>query len=103
MTRATRSFLSRHATARGQQRGIPAAVIEAIVAFHDVECEAGSGCRVLRISRQSAADGRSEGIDKQLLDRLPGVAVLWSDDNCQVVTVLRDVRRGRGRRYRLRK
>lgn len=103
MTHMTPCPLSRHTTKRGQQRGIPVAVIQAVVAFHDLEREAGGGCRVLRISRWSATNDQLTGLSRQLLDLLPQVAVLWSDDNARVVTVLRDARRGRGRRYRIRK
>lgn len=84
--------MSRHA----QQRGVPLRVIEAVLDRHDIEFGVGDDCRVLRVSR--AAAGGTE--DRQMAEKLPGLAVIWSDRLNQVVTVVRDHGQTSARRYR---
>jgi hypothetical protein len=92
--------LSRHAASRANQRGVPGRLIDALVANADLEHPVGGGCTVLRISRE-----RLEGRDLRrtlgpACDRLRTLALVWSEQTSEVVTVLHDRGGAQGRRYR---
>ena len=88
--------ITRHADRRCQQRGVPRRLLQALLDHHDLDRDVGSGCRILRVSRRRA---RSEAatLGPQIARRLEGLAIIWSDDQAQVVTVFRDA--GTHRRY----
>jgi len=69
--------------------------LEAILAHADVDRAVGDNCRLLRVSRVEA---RSLNLD----DRLARYAVIWSDHNAQVVTVMPVHNGPSGRRYGVR-
>lgn len=95
-----KTSISFHACRRAQQRGVPTHLVEAILIHHDAEHMAGSGCRVLRVSRQALSGGAAAEVSSQDRGRLARIALVYSDETDCVVTVLRD-RAGRsGRRYR---
>lgn len=85
--------LSKHAQLRAQQRGISRGTIEIIFEHADIDTYIGSGCRLFRVSRRQAE--RLAGPDK--LSRL---ALIWSDESAQVVTVMPVHETAYGRRYR---
>ena len=85
--------LSEHAKLRSQQRGIADTLIEQILEHADIEKQIGSNCTLIRVSSRAA-----ESI--QALDKLSKVALIWSDTNAQLVTVLPLGRGASGRRYR---
>lgn len=95
-------LMSNHACQRAQQRGIRPGLIQNIIEHHDRESEVGDDCRVLRVSRRAARDFARSGGDRQMAERLPTVAVIWSDRNAQVVTIIHDGGGRDARRYRVR-
>jgi len=100
MTPNSRPQLSFHGETRCQQRGIPMALIDALLTHHDVDREIGDGCRALRLSRRFALSRDLDSIDRQDVDRLARLTVIWSDTRNQVVTAFQDPGGSIARRYR---
>lgn len=94
-------IMSHHARQRSQQRGIPLHLVENILDHHDRDAAVGDNCRVLRVSRAAARSFVAAGGDRQTAERLPSVAVVWSDKTGRVVTVVHDNGNRAARRYRL--
>lgn len=86
-------MISQHCAERAAQRGVSGRFMEAILANADVDRPVGDNCRILRVSRSRA---RRLNLD----DRLGRYALIWSDDNAQVVTVMPVHCNRSGRRYR---
>ena len=63
-----KTSLSFHACRRAQQRGVPTHLVEAILTHHDAEHMAGSGCRVLRVSRQALSGGAPSDVSRRTAD-----------------------------------
>lgn len=94
-------IISHHARRRSQQRGIPLSLVENILDHHDRDAAVGNDCRVLRVSRNAARTFAATGGDRQTADRLPGIAVVWSDRTGRVVTIIHDGGNRAARRYRV--
>lgn len=94
-------IISRHARQRSQQRGIPLSLVEKIVDYHDRDAAVGDDCRVLRVSRKAARTFAATSGDRQTAERLPDIAVVWSDKTGRVVTVIHDGGNRAARRYRV--
>jgi hypothetical protein len=92
--------LSRHATVRANQRGVTHEMLDALIAYADFEAPVGSGCTVLRFSRERLMDRDLRASLGTTIDRLQSLAVILADDTGEVVTVLHDHGRAEGRRYR---
>ncbi|MER8848544.1 hypothetical protein [Mesorhizobium australicum] len=86
-------MLSNHAERRCQSRGVRHDFICAILQHADIDRPIGGNCRLLRVSRNRA---RRLNID----DKLGRFAVIWSDENTQIVTVLPLSASASGKRYR---
>jgi hypothetical protein len=91
--------LSRHAQVRANQRGVTHRAINDLIAHADIERPVGDGCTVLRISRRRLDDPSVRAELGSNGDKLASLAVIWNGDRGQVVTLLIDHGRGRGRRY----
>jgi hypothetical protein len=91
--------MSRHAITRASQRGIPHALVDALIRHCDVETPAGDGCTVLRLSRSRFNDSDLKQTMGSKVDRLKTLALVWSEASCEVVTVLHQYGAD-GRRYR---
>lgn len=91
--------LSNHARQRCQQRGIQQSAIELVMALHDVDQGVGDDCRALRASRRAVAAAGSAVTNRQALERLCDVAVVWSDRHSQVVTAFKSRDSAKMRRY----
>jgi hypothetical protein len=91
--------LSSHAVRRANQRSVSRRTIDALVAHGDVECPVGSGCTVIRFSRDRLKDASLRGTLGGSIDQLKSLAVILSEDG-EVVTVLHDRGGTAGRRYR---
>jgi hypothetical protein len=91
--------LSHHASVRANQRGVPHALMDALIAHADLEVPVGKGCVALSLSRRRLDDRELREKLGADLDRLGGLSVVCSDDSGEVVTVLHDWGR-QGRRYR---
>ncbi len=74
-------MLSRHAQTRCQQRGVTRRLLSDVLDHADIDRPVGNNCRQLRVSRKRARELNHD-------DRLGRLAVIWSDDNGQVVTVM---------------
>lgn len=94
------AIISRHAFQRSQQRGVPLSLLQNILDYHDHDPEVGDDCRVLRVSRNAARAFAAQGGDRQVAERLPSIAVVWSDKTNRVVTVIHDTGNRAARRYR---
>ena len=94
-------IFSLHARQRSQQRGIPLSLVENILELYDCDAEAGDDCRVLRVSRNAARNFAAAGGDRQIIERLSGIAIVRSDRTSRIVTVIRDGRNRAARRYRV--
>lgn len=84
--------LSNHAELRCKQRGISRDLIERIFQNADCEKDIGNHCTLIRVSQQSA-----KAMNLRHLSRL---AVVWSENHAQVVTVLFLYKNACSRRYR---
>lgn len=94
--------LSKHAAIRANQRGITHKMLEDLLACADVEAPVGGGCSVLRVSRERLRDRTLKAQVATRPEKLASLAVVWSDETGEVVTLLVDHGRPRGRRYRAR-
>lgn len=92
--------LTRHATLRAKQRGVTHAMLDALIIHADLEAPVGGGCTVLRFSRERLNDPDLRASLGRTADRLKSLAVIFADDNGDVVTVLHDHGGSAGRRYR---
>ena len=62
--------LTRHASARMQQRGARQHDIWLLAQFTDQETNGRADCRICTLSRRSAAELREAGYSQQVIDRL---------------------------------
>ena len=92
--------LSRHAVMRTQQRGVPHHLIDALMSYADFEAPVGSGCTVLRMTRDRLDDADLADRLGSERERLRGLSIVWSERTGEIVTVLRPRRGPAGRRYR---
>ena len=92
--------MSRHAQTRANQRGVTNAMIDALLDHADFEASAGGRCTVLRVSKEWLKDKELRRTLGGSADRLAKLALVWSEDAGEVVTVLRHQAGAKGRRYR---
>lgn len=92
-------MLSRHAAIRSQQRGIPRAAVELVLAEGDLVESAGEGCERITLSRQAMDLLALRGVNRKVLDRSRGVALVYSCRTAQIVTVQHAIRPFRYRRH----
>ena len=91
---------SKHADLRAKQRGVSDTILQALFDHADVDHIVGDGCRVMRLSRAARTDRSLREKLGATLDRIACLAMIWSDDRGQVVTILHDHGKKNGRRYR---
>lgn len=91
----TDQAMSRHARRRCQQRGVPGAVLAALLDWADRSVPVGGGCEAVSLSRRAGAWLRRAGWPAALLERLVGLTAILSPMG-EVVTVLH----ANARRYR---
>jgi len=92
--------LTAHAAIRANQRGVPHHLIDVLIENADIDAPIGSGCRLLRISRQRLRDRAVRQAIGAEADRMARLAIIWSDDAAAVVTVLHHHEGRAGKRYR---
>ena len=92
--------LTRHAIVRANQRGVTHRMLDALIAWADVEAPVGGGCTALSFSRRRLKDRTLRDELGAAIDRLASLAIVLRDDTGDVVTVLHDLGGGAGRRYR---
>ncbi len=89
---------TRHATARRQQRGVPARILDLLIANADIALHAGAGCETLRVSRRMAQTLVADGAVPDDVAHAARLAAVVAED--VVVSVLRPEKGTRGRHYR---
>jgi hypothetical protein len=92
--------LTRHATLRAKQRGVPHHLLDALLVYGDLDAPVGDGCSVVRLSRERLRDRDLRGRLGAAMDRLKSLAVIVADETGEIVTVMHDHGRTDGRRYR---
>ena len=92
--------LTAHARIRANQRGVPHRLIDALFENADIDAPIGSGCRLLRISKQRLRDRAVRETLGAEADRMTRLAIIWSDDAGAVITVLHHHDGRAGKRYR---
>jgi hypothetical protein len=90
---------TQHIERRQQQRGVPRRLIDLILAHHDVDLEAGGGCRIFRVSRRALGGSTMPGT-RQDIERLGRLALVYSETSGRLVTVMHVCAGSQGRRYR---
>ena len=90
--------VTKHASRRLQQRGIPGTRLERHIQFADRVVPVGDGSICLTVSREGLADLAAEGVNRQELERLRRLAVVIAAD--EAVRTVMHLHARRGRRYR---
>ena len=90
--------LSKHAARRMQQRGIPMAVFDLLLAEHDCCTPVGGGCSSIWLSRHEA-NGLRRRYPHQLIDLAARHALICNSEG-HIVTALKVQDGKRSRRYR---
>jgi hypothetical protein len=75
-------------------------MIDGLLTCADLEAPVGGGCTVLRVSRERLRDKTLKGQISTRPEKLSHLAVVWSEDSAEVVTLLIDHGGAKGRRYR---
>lgn len=78
--------ITKHATARANQRGVPHRRLEALLAVADLEVAVGRGLHARRASRRALLEAIADGLPPALAGHLSNLAVVEAD-NGSVVTV----------------
>lgn len=87
---------TRHAERRAQQRGMPPALIDAVLRYADIELPVGERCVALRLSPEGVGQVR-EDCSPSIADRAKDIVLILADS--VLVTVLHSYGAA-GRRYR---
>lgn len=99
MTPTNFTDLSKHATIRCRNRGIPDRILSLVLAHADKLSPVGGGATSERISKSMAAALIADGHVPDDIGRATRLAVVVNADG-RVITVIRPKSGGRGRRYR---
>ena len=66
----------------------PAAVVDAVLRFHDETQDQGPGRTLLRLSEKRLRNPEVKKALGKLAPRAAGVAILWNEDESQIIRVL---------------
>ncbi|MFI4966512.1 MAG: hypothetical protein ACHP9T_14235 [Caulobacterales bacterium] len=84
-----RRFAVRRAPEPALQRpALPGSVVDAVLRFHDEEQDQGSGCTLLRLSPKRLRAPEVKACLGKLASRAANVAILWNEDESQIIRVL---------------
>ena len=75
-------------TAAFDRPALPGSVIDAVLRFHDEAQDQGSGYTLLRLSEKRLRAPEVKKALGKLTRRAAGVAVLWNEDESQIIRVL---------------
>ena len=92
--------LTRHARNRAQQRGVPYALIEAVLSHADRNTPVGGNCTAFLVSKARLKDRKVRQTLGADADRLCGLFVVCADETGEVVTILHNAGGAKGRHYR---
>ena len=90
---AYRTFRPRRAarpieTAAFERPALPGSVVDAVLRFHDEAQDQGAGRTLLRLSEKRLRAPEVRKALGKLALRAAGVAVLWNEDESQIIRVL---------------
>ena len=75
-------------TAAFERPALPGSVVDAVLRFHDEVTDQGSGRSLLRLSEKRLRAPEVKKALGKLTRRAAGVAVLWDEDESEIVRVL---------------
>ena len=87
-----------HATSRLRQRGTPNDVLKTLLDWGDISVPVGGGASSISISNARLREMASEGVNRQMLERLKGRAAIVGSDGA-VITYM-SISSSGNRRYR---
>ena len=71
-----------------ERPALPGSVVDAVLRYHDEVQEQGSGATLLRLSAKRLRAPEVKKALGKLARRAAGVAVLWNEDESQIIRVL---------------
>jgi hypothetical protein len=71
-----------------ERPALPGSVVDAVLRFHDEAQDQGSGRTLLRLSEKRLRAPEVKKALGKLASRAAGVAVLWNEDESQIIRVL---------------
>jgi hypothetical protein len=75
-------------TATFERPALPGAVVDAVLRFHDEEQDQGYGRTLLRLSEKRLRNREVKKALGKLAQRAANVAILWNEDESQIIRVL---------------
>ncbi|HZZ67449.1 MAG TPA: hypothetical protein VFE18_04685 [Phenylobacterium sp.] len=75
-------------TAAFERPALPGSVVDAVLRFHDEVTDQGGGATLLRLSEKRLRNKEVKKALGKLTARAAGVAVLWNEDESQIIQVL---------------
>ena len=75
-------------TAAFERPALPGSVVDAVLRFHDEVQDQGGGATLLRLSEKRLRNKEVKKALGKLTARAAGVAVLWNEDESQIIRVL---------------
>lgn len=75
-------------TAAFERPALPGSVVDAVLRFHDEEQDQGAGRTLLRLSPKRLRAPEVKKALGKLAGRAANVAVLWNEDESQIIQVL---------------
>jgi len=71
-----------------ERAALPGSVVDAVLRFHDEEQDQGPGRTLLRLSEKRLRAPEVKKALGKLAPRAAGVAILWNEDESQIIRVL---------------
>jgi hypothetical protein len=75
-------------TSAFERPALPGSVVDAVLRYHDEVQDQGSGATLLRLSAKRLRNKEVKKALGKLASRAAGVAVLWNEDESQIIRVL---------------
>lgn len=73
---------------QAERAALPAAVVDAVLRFHDEEQDQGAGRTLLRLSRDRLRDREIRAALGALTERAANVSILWNEREGEIIRVL---------------
>jgi hypothetical protein len=75
-------------TAAFERPALPGSVVDAVLRFHDEEQDQGAGRTLMRLSAKRLRNPEVKKVLGKLTQRAANVAILWNEDESQIIRVL---------------
>lgn len=75
-------------TAAFERPALPGSVVDAVLRFHDEAQDQGAGRTLLRLSEKRLRNREVKKVLGKLATRAANVAILWNEDESQIIQVL---------------